>query len=106
MKQELTFNTCAMKTIYLATSNSSFPDHSPTIRGYVWIGIEGDPNIKHSRVYSSEDYVKMLTLANKMAKEHFLSLTSISLDLTWDHMYTTPASQMPTQVLKAEAIEQ
>ncbi len=83
-----------MKTIYLAYMGQKFPGHGKEEQSFVWIGLEGDPNTQFSTVYKSPDYPKMLALAVKMARQHNLSLTNLSLDLTWEHIYTRPASQL------------
>ena len=90
-----------MKTIYLAYWIQQFPEPETSTRSFVWIGDTCDPNTRHSRIYKSQDYAKMLALANKMAAEHELSLTHISLDLTWETIYTKPASQMQQKSPKA-----
>jgi hypothetical protein len=87
-----------MKTVYLAYQYRSYPGAKLKLRAFVWIGLETDPNIRYSRIYQSEDYPKMLSLANSMADEHHFSLTCISLDISYTKMYIKLACQGSTQV--------
>lgn len=90
-----------MKTVYLAYSTNRIPGEEYRLQGFVWIGEEGDPNTRHTKVYKSFDYPKMIVLAADMASEHNLSKTTIALDIVWDHISTIPAKKLPEKVLKA-----
>lgn len=93
-----------MKTVYLAYSTNRIPGDEPRLQGFVWIGEEGDPNTRHTKVYKSFDYPKMVVLAADMAREHRLSKTTLALDIVWDHIHTTPARKMPENILKTQIL--
>jgi hypothetical protein len=69
--------------VYFCTSQHFHPLRDPANPlCLVWVAVEGQYDKVRSKVYRSYDYVQMLNLAHKIAKERNLKLAVISTDIT------------------------